>query len=79
MKTKYALMNTFPAWDQYAGEVVSFHRTREAAERADAALQRAVKRHNGRDSYLPTIIREVDARARKGMLHDSWIAEPCHH
>lgn len=73
--TKWAIVNTFTARPGYLGTVESFHRTREAAEKADAALQRSVKRHNGGNSYLPTVIREVDARAKKGMLHESFIAE----
>jgi hypothetical protein len=61
---KIAIINTMEKFDAIAGTVLSTHRTREAAEREDAAIQRAVKRHNGRGSYLPTIIREVDPKAK---------------
>jgi hypothetical protein len=72
---KIALINTFNTLPGHAGTVESFHRTRAAAESADRKLQRAVKRHNGRNSYLPTIIREVDPKAQKGMIHDSLIVD----
>ena len=74
MKTKYALINTFNAMPGRLGSILSFHRTEEAAERADKACQKAVKRANGRNSYLPTIIREVFANAPKSSdLHESWL------
>lgn len=47
---KYTLIDTFN------NVVVSRHRTLKAAARADLALNRAVKRHNGLTSYLPTKI-----------------------
>jgi hypothetical protein len=57
-----ALINTHdvPAGVNWIGTVVSMHRTWGAAERADAKLQRAVKRGHGRDAYLPTWIRRVN-------------------
>jgi len=71
---KIAIINTMSAHDNHAGTVISTHRSRAAAERADAALQRAIKKHNGQNSYLPTVIAEVEAKAKKGMrIHDSLI------
>jgi len=75
MKTKYALINTLNAMPMYMGSVQSFHRTEEAAEKADKALQKAVKRANGKNCYLPTIIREVEGGApRSNDLHESWLS-----
>jgi hypothetical protein len=75
MTTKFALINTFPALPDHLGQVISFHRTEEAAEKANASLQKAIKRANGNSSYLPTIIREVDSKAKKCQnLHTSWTA-----
>lgn len=66
----YAIINTMQAWDYYVGSVVSVHRTAEAAEAADAKLQRAVKRANGQNSYLPTVIRKLNCRAQNGDMID---------
>lgn len=75
MKTKYALINTFNAMPGRLGGILSFHRTEEAAERADKVFQKAVKRANGNSSYLPTTIREVFANApRSNDLHESWLS-----
>lgn len=49
----YALLDTFN------DRIISRHRTIEAAQKKDAAYQRAVKRANGQGSYVPTVIREV--------------------
>lgn len=61
----YALINTMDAagYDSI-GTILSCHRSVEAAERADRALQRAVKRANGSASYLPTIVVELLRRPR---------------
>jgi hypothetical protein len=74
---KYALINTMPAFDQFVGALLSRHYTLGAAQRADADLQRCVKRYNGRNSYLPTIICQLDGgpRNRGAMIHDSWLME----
>lgn len=73
MKTKFALINTFNALPGRLGSVVSFHRTEAAAIAADVKLQKAVKRANGQSSYLPTIIVEVGAAAKKSTsLEESW-------
>jgi len=52
----YALVNTFRATSDSIGTVESVHRTVVAAARADAILQRRVRRANGPTSYLPTAI-----------------------
>ena len=71
---KIAIINTLERQGNILGSVLSTHRTHEAAEREDASIQRAVKRYNGRDSYLPTIIRKVDSRVKKGMrIHESLV------
>ena len=57
----FILINTFDRW-----RVMSRHFTREAAERENRQVQRAVKRYNGRDSYLPTTIRHMNPAPKKG-------------
>ncbi len=66
MKTKYAVINTMCQSSDTPGMVLSLHTTEQAAESADSKLQRAVKKSNGQNSYLPTIIREVAWNTRKG-------------
>lgn len=57
----YYLINTMSRTeDGHVGRVLSRHRTWEAAEKADARLQREVKRSNGQNSYLPTTIGSED-------------------
>lgn len=70
-----ALINTFDKLPHSIGTVVSLHRSREAAERADNELQKSVKRGHGRHSYLPTTIETVcKARWRKGdSVHQSEV------
>ena len=58
---KYYLINTFdnrgePTVFRPIGSLVSWHKTEEAAIRAQAQLLRAIRRHNGPQSYLPTVI-----------------------
>lgn len=48
---KYTLHDTFNNY------LISRHRTLEGAVRADLAHARAVRRHNGPTSYVPTEIR----------------------
>lgn len=44
------VVNTFP----YEPQVISRHRTAKAAYLAEQRFQRAVRRNNGPDSYIPT-------------------------
>jgi hypothetical protein len=53
-KTMYALQDTFN------NRVISRHRSIAAAAIADRKHQRAVKRHNGQASYIPTKIIDLD-------------------
>lgn len=63
----YYLVNEMDNSEESAfGRVVSAHRTAAAAWRADARLQRAVKRANGGTSYLPTIVVRSRKRLRRG-------------
>ena len=56
----YALINTMNCVPgDSIGTIVSQHRTIDAAERADAKLQRLTKAANGANSYLPTRIVEL--------------------
>ena len=55
----YALINTFHRLPHALGSIESMHRSREAAEKANARLQRDIKRSNGRSSYMPTVIHQV--------------------
>ena len=54
------------------GTVVSAHRSRKAAEAADSAYQRRVKRASGNNtSYMPTRIEELTNRHKVGGIV-SW-------
>jgi hypothetical protein len=55
----YALINTFHKMPNAEGSIESMHRSREAAEKANAKLQKDIKRSNGRHSYMPCIVRKV--------------------
>ena len=62
---KYYLINTFdnrgePTVFRPIGSLVSQHKSLESAIRAQTQLLRAVRRHNGPDSYLPTVIHTSD-------------------
>lgn len=61
----YAVLNMMDGTKDHDGEchgkVESRHRTVEAAIKADEKLQRAVKRANGKNCYLPTRIVELRA------------------
>lgn len=49
-------MKTYSLHDTFNDRTVSRHRSIEAAVRASYRFSRAVKRANGRNSYLPTVI-----------------------
>jgi len=51
-------MVMFVLFDTFNNQVVSRHRSIEAAEKADVRFQRAIKKANGKSSYIPTQIRE---------------------
>jgi len=67
---KYTLHDTFNR------TLISRHRTLEAAVRADLAHARAVRRHNGPTSYIPTEIRcdgrRLDDDQMESMQSISW-------
>lgn len=46
--------------DTFNNCTISRHRTVEAAVKADIRFQRAVKRANGTNSYIPTIVVDAD-------------------
>lgn len=55
MKNQYAVVNTMnQIGTDSIGTVISRHQTQEAAEQAQARHQRAVRRANGDQSYIPT-------------------------
>lgn len=66
----YALINTMSAIESVSiiGRAVSYHRTREAAERSNASLQRATKQFPGDSSYVPTRIVRLNGRYAKHAL-----------
>lgn len=70
----YALINTMTQIPgDSIGTILSTHRTVEAAERADATLQRLTKRANGQTSYLPTTIVELTRKPRgRHIANDEW-------
>lgn len=49
----------FAVYDTFNQKIVSRHKTVAAAIKADLKLQRAVKKANGKTSYLPTELRVV--------------------
>lgn len=51
-------MNRYRIVDTFNDRVVSEHRTLRGATRAENRFIRAVKRANGRDSYIPTSIQQ---------------------
>lgn len=62
----FALINTFHG-DQYNyGIVISRHRTEDTAHRAATSHARAVERANGRGSYVPTMVVEIDKSIKVG-------------
>ena len=70
----YVLINQMSQLPDGPGRVLSVHRTIEAAEAADHRLQRLIKKNNGENSYLPTIIVAVIRRVRKGdFVHNNEI------
>jgi len=78
----YALIDTFNGYHyddgQVLGGIISRHRTVAAAEKANARHQRAVKRANGRTSYIPTAIVEVewtDGKRARGPAADRSYAD----
>jgi D-arabinose 5-phosphate isomerase GutQ len=55
----YILINTFNAIPgDTVGTVISIHRSREGAERADVILQHRIRANNSPNSYLPTMVAE---------------------
>ena len=46
----------YTLFDHFNMRTISQHRTLESASRAQVRHSRAVKRTNGKNSYLPTII-----------------------
>lgn len=76
--TMFILINTFDAnargrqynvgASQDLGSVISCHYTMEAAEAADAKLQREVKRGHGKNAFMPTIIMGGPRRKRGVMV-----------
>lgn len=68
-----ALVNTMSRWENHVGSILSLHRTAEAAEKANAKIQRTIRKGSGSNSYLPTtIVQLVKGRYVPGqMLHRS--------
>ena len=62
----YTVIDTMSATGDSIGRVMSSHRTREAAEKSEASIQRATRRGCGQSSYLPLVIRETKRRVGKG-------------
>ena len=64
----FALINTFHKSVRHTGIIISRHHTEAAAENAAERHARAVRRANGRDSYVPTTIKIVPRHFRAGDL-----------
>ena len=52
----YALTNTMTRTDTCAGTIISMHCRRGTAELANSRLQKLVRKNNGTNSYLPTVV-----------------------
>lgn len=50
----------FKLKDTFNDCTISRHKTVDAAAKAHIAHDRAVKRHNGKDSYIPTVCLDSD-------------------
>lgn len=50
----FVLINTMQKTDHSVGRPISQHRSILAAVLADRKFQRAVRKHNGQSSYIPT-------------------------
>ena len=61
----FAVINTMNAVD-CIGRVMTTHRTLEAAKGSDMAIQSATRKGCGQNSYLPTVIKELNRRVGKG-------------
>jgi hypothetical protein len=63
--------------DTFNDRIISRHRTLEAAAKAQAKHSRAVKRHNGASSYIPTAIayegKAVDEYEMMQAERSAWI------
>lgn len=46
----------YTVYDTFNDRVVSRHRTIRNAEKADRKHQKAIKKYNGQNSYIPTIL-----------------------
>jgi hypothetical protein len=57
--------------DTFNNIVISRHRTIKAAAKADNKHDRAVKRNNGPNSYIPTRCR--DEKTKKWVDGDEWL------
>lgn len=65
----FHLVNKMAQTDTCLGRVISSHRSIEAAEKSDKKLQAGIRRSNGQNSYLPTVI--VESNKRLG--HGAWV------
>lgn len=64
-------MTTYLLIDTFNRRLISRHRSLATAVAADRKYARAVKRANGRDSYIPTMIRAAGKRVGSDSLLDS--------
>jgi hypothetical protein len=62
----------FALYDTFNQKVISKHRSVEAAIKADERLQRAVKRANGDNSYLPTDLRLIERGELRELPDESY-------
>ncbi len=60
-------------FDTFNSKPISRHRTIKAAVKADIRFQRAVKRANGKSSYIPTQIREETKDGLQAIDGESWL------
>lgn len=72
----YALINTMNAIQgDSIGTILSTHRTTQAAEAASEKINRATRRANGANSYLPTrVVKLTKKPTGRYIANDEWTA-----
>ena len=65
----------FALYDTFNGRILSRHRTIEAAAKADIKFRRAFQRANGKNSYIPTTLRDGEGCELDDEIVEQWTEE----
>ena len=63
----------YSLYDTFNDRIISRHRTIEATAAADRKYQRAIKRANGQNSYIPTTIRDGNGESVPQGIAEAWL------